>query len=214
MHNVLPLYPAQDETRLEHALVKGGGPEFYLVQTAQGIVNARVAFSCLVKPCANDQILLSGNGQAHFILAVLARTENAMEIELQGDARISATGSLTLHSQRELNLASQENVRLTGIGLHLVSALAKLTTQTLQIHATHAESDHDEVQFRTRTLSSWAQNVFQRADTVMRWVEGVETANVGQWVKSVRQAYTLHAQHAVITARGDVRIDGERIHMG
>ena len=48
----------------------------------------------------------------------------------------------------------------------------------------------------------------------MRWIEGVETLNIGDLVQTVRRAYTTRAERAVITAQKDVMIDGERIHMG
>jgi hypothetical protein len=48
----------------------------------------------------------------------------------------------------------------------------------------------------------------------MRIVEGVETLSIGNLIQHIRQNYTSHSHQTVITARKDMRIDGERIHMG
>ena len=64
------------------------------------------------------------------------------------------------------------------------------------------------------SLHTVAKRVTQRFDALMRWVETVETLNIGNLIQNVRGALASHSHHAVITARKDVKIDGERIHMG
>jgi hypothetical protein len=59
-----------------------------------------------------------------------------------------------------------------------------------------------------------AKQITQKTDMLLRWVEGVETLSIGNLIQNVRQNYTSHSQQAVITASKDMRIDGERIHMG
>lgn len=214
MHNVHPLHPPRDATDLQTGLIKGGEADAYTVQTKDGVVAARPAVSCLVQPHTDDLVLLTRQVNRYFIIAVLERQGNAINMNVPGDLRIRAHGQLAIESEHQLKLSAAQDIQLTGLSVNLVAGLAFLTAQTLKLQAPRVEADHDEVEFRTRRLSSWTQQVYQRADSVMRWVETVETANIGQWVQNVRQAYMLHAQHAVVTARGDVRIDGERIHMG
>lgn len=212
--NVLPIRPVSGAASLEHAEVKGGSGHQFMVQLAQGLVAARTAVSCLVRPESGDKVLVSSNGQDHYILAVLARTDSSIALHFPGETTLNSVGPLKLHSNEGVTVASAEAVNLTAQTLRLTAIDAQVSAQSLGVNALTLKADHDEVEFRARTVSSWAQRVFQRADTVVRWVEGVETAHIGQLVKNIRQAYLMNAQNTVITARGDVKIDGERIHMG
>lgn len=212
--NVLPLRPLGGEATLEYGEVKGGsGPQF-MVQLNHGTVPARCAVSCLVHPECGDKVLLSSHSQEHYILAVLSRTQSAVELHFSGETTIHSEGALNLRSAQPIHLTSAETLSCVAQNLELTAVKTKLYAQDLTVTAPSLKADHDEVEFRARTVSSWTQRLIQRADTVMRWVEQVETAHIGQLVQHVRQAYLMNSQNAVITARGDVKIDGERIHMG
>ena len=212
--NVLPIRPIQGSAELVYADVKGGNAPLFMVQTAQGVFTATCAVSCLVQPESGDKVLVSSNGQEHYILAVLARTDSSIVLNFSGETRFQSDGPLTLQSEQGVTVASSNSVNLTAHNLQLTAIQTQISAQSLGVTAPTLKADHDEVEFRARTVTTWAQRLFQHADTVVRWVEGVETAHIGQLVKHVRQAYLLNAQNTVITARGDVKIDGERIHMG
>jgi hypothetical protein len=66
----------------------------------------------------------------------------------------------------------------------------------------------------TQMFSSVARQVNQKTDILVRWVEQVETLNIGNLIQNVRKNYTSHSDQAVITAKKDMLINGERIHMG
>jgi len=212
--NVLPLRPPTEQASLEYGEVKGGAQGQFMVQLGQGTVAARCAVSCLVQPESGDQVLISQHSHGHYILAVLSRQQTAVEIRLPADATLHTEGRLNLQAKQGVRLSSAEAIDVTAPQLNLTGLQTRIQADTLAVTAPTLSADHDQVEFRARQVSSWTQRLIQRADTVMRWVEGVETAHIGQFVKHVRQAYLMNAQNTVITARGDVRIDGERIHMG
>lgn len=214
LNNVLPLRGAPEGASFQHALVKGESGNSFLVQTGHGLINVQCALGCLVRPRIGDRVLISSQGSEHFILTVLSRSEGEVELYLEGDASIRAQGRLRLAGNREMELQGGGKLRLGAAQLELTSASTRLTSGQLNLNVPQVEANHDDVQVRARSVSVWAQRLTQRVDTLLRMVETVETARIGQLVQTVRQAFTLNAQHAVITARKDVKIDGERIHMG
>jgi len=70
------------------------------------------------------------------------------------------------------------------------------------------------VQAQGQELQGTFDRVFQKSDQVMRWVETIETLNIGNWVQNIKHTLNSRAQHQIITAKSDVRVDAERIHMG
>ncbi|CBL44809.1 Hypothetical protein HDN1F_12260 [gamma proteobacterium HdN1] len=201
-----PLPARQSAAAFHHAKVLGGDSAHFMLQGSQGVFAARCAVSCLVVPVAGDQVLVSSSDNVHYILAVLTHDASAAaELRLPPKTQIKCSEHLEIQGT-QIGIQSAD-LNLTSVRSHWISGALKL-------YANRLDAQHEEVNFRAGTVQSLMQRVVQRADTVMRWVEGVETANIGQCIKTVREAWTLHAKHAVLTARSDVRIDGERIHMG
>jgi hypothetical protein len=104
----------------------------------------------------------------------------------------------------------------------------RLLSGETQIVAEQVNIDADRISTRSREAEVHVQNIRtfagaivtaaksinQRAETLMRWIEGLETLHIGNLVQTVRHNMVLHSRQAVITAKDDVRIDGERIHLG
>jgi len=203
------------EHSLETAFVKGGADGRYLVQGGQGLRQAAAAFSCLVAPVAGDKVLLSRAGGECFILAVLERDSADMTLAVPGDMHIQAgSGRLTLAGQAGVDLRSAKDISLTSTGFAITAIQGRVQTRQFTLRSQQAEACTQDAKLYTETLETVAGRVVARAKTLMRWVEGVETLQVGQLIQSVRETFTHRSHHAVITARKDVKIDAERIHMG
>jgi hypothetical protein len=64
--------------------------------------------------------------------------------------------------------------------------------------------------FNIDVLSHAFADFAQFIDVINR----TEILNIGNLVQNIRKNFTSHSRQAVITASKDMRIDGERIHMG
>ncbi len=213
MHSkVIPL-PTQQPSRFEHATVVGVGEGSVMVETPTGITAARTAVSCLLAPMKGDRVLLSRTGDECYLLAVLARANADRRLEVPGQLELAAE-QVRVTARSSVALSAGEQLRLHSRQLRVGATDTALFSSRLDV------SGHDAVgRFqRTRLLSDAVevigQRLFQSAQEVVRRVEKVELLRVGNLIQRIRHTWSSHAQRAALTARKDMRVDGERIHMG
>ena len=72
----------------------------------------------------------------------------------------------------------------------------------------------DEVRVSANRLEVLAQTVFEHCAEVTRWVKGTLQLRVGRLRTRVDGTYDVGADRIVERARRDVKIDGEKIHLG
>ena len=210
------------ETRLPEpvsttALVIAEQPTGCLVSTDDAQFIARRAVSCLVRPAVGDTVLLfvDAGGQA-YILAILERTDTrTTRLSVDNDLVIESTGdSITLAARESINLATAGKTSIHGrdiaiTGHHGLFQLNRvdLVSDAATVHTKSGRLFADTVETVARTLTQRLQNCF-------RFVETMDQLKAGNLVQSVRKLMSLKTRQAVILAEQDVKIDGERIHMG
>jgi hypothetical protein len=80
--------------------------------------------------------------------------------------------------------------------------------------ATAVELRGHEVRVSANRLEVLAETVFERLSEVTRWVKGTFQLRVGRLRTRVDGTYDVGAGRIVERARRDVKIDGEKIHLG
>lgn len=214
--NVIPIHPSETGHVGLTGTVKGVADKSVMIETRQGVINAGVAFSCLVTPEPGDQVLFSRSERSCYVLAILERSSGKnMQMDFPGDVRLkTANGRMDLAAATDLNLVAGEKGSLTGSTTALAGTTVHVTAGELSAQAdainTHAKTANVFID----AVDVVARRITQRAENVMRWVEQIETLHIGSLIQHVRRAMLSHSYHASITASKDVRIDGERIHMG
>lgn len=214
--DILSLTASNAECTLMTARVKGAAGDSVMIDIDGSAVSAGLAFSCLVKPMAGDKVLVTNSERECHVLAVLERSAGReTTIEFPGDARLSApNGRMNLASGTELNLIGAQKTRMVSADTQIVSGRVSVHVDTLSARANKTETRLGAVQVFADSIDTVAKRITQRVDTLMRWVEGVETLSIGSLIQNVRKIMTSHSHHAVITAKSDIKIDAERIHMG
>lgn len=214
--NITPIHAASNDNSLLNATVKGSSTQTILIDTGSGIINASLAFSCLVAPEEGDIVLVSQSSGEYHVLSILERPK-------QSDMTLSFPGSVKMHAKAgKLDLVAREEISLTTPGatkmmsdqMHIASSGMNINTVKLNTTAHEIEAHSKSVTLSTGVLNTVAKQISQKTDLLVRWVEGVETLNIGNLIQNIRQNYTTHSDQAIITAKKDMRIDGERIHMG
>ncbi|MDY6903504.1 MAG: DUF3540 domain-containing protein [Thermodesulfobacteriota bacterium] len=214
--NVIPIRPSETGHITLTGKVKGVADESVMIETPEGVINAGVAFSCLVAPEPGDRVLFSKSERSCYVLAILERPSGKnMQMTFPGDVRMKTeNGRMDLAAGTDLNLMAGENSSLTGSKTLLAGANVKVTAGELSTHADTINTHANKAGIFVDAVDVVARRVTQRAENVMRWVEQIETLHIGSLIQHIRRAMLSHSQHASITASKDVRIDGERIHMG
>lgn len=80
--------------------------------------------------------------------------------------------------------------------------------------ATALEAAAPEVSIQADRLETAARDAFERFTSCYRWVKGLFQVSSGRSRQLVDGAHTLQADRIEETAKRDVRIDGQSIHLG
>ncbi|WP_105436997.1 DUF3540 domain-containing protein [Neorhizobium sp. T25_13] len=162
---------------------------------------ARQAASCLLAPVIGDLVLTHADGCEAFILAVLVRrAEHAAEISVPDADHITIRASAKLDITAPL--VSLHAGRLELVARGLVQMGESLTTNFRRI----AETVVDKV-VGARTITT-------RAESRMTVVKDVEMLEAGSLVQNVESVSSQKSEITLITARRDMRLDGERVSVG
>lgn len=202
--NIMPSSSCSDSMHI--AIVSKINDELYALQTNQGVVFAEKAMSCLLRPRLGDQVLLCTVEGESFILAVLKTASEEHEIALSGKVAISATEDLSITTGKSYNLNADE--------------IKQCSTKLTMNHKSMV-SQSDAVAVKSNTVSVEANmsntsinRAYFRAKEAVRWIENIETLNIGNWVQNIKHTLFSKAKNQVITASSDVKVDAKRIHMG
>lgn len=214
--NVIPINGSQEECNVVRASVKAVSKNSLMVDIGAAVINARTAFSCLVEPMAGDTVLINRSGKDYYVLAVLEREQQQdMTLAFPASVKMTASeGRIDFIAGKDINLSSTANTRLISKNISMTSAAMEICTARFTAHASQIETHSQSVKLYTDLLSTVTEKIIQKTGMLVRWVETVETLSIGNLIQNVRRNYTSHSNQAVITARKDMRIDGERIHMG
>lgn len=214
--NVISLEKNYFAAALETGFVKTVVRDGFLIHTSVGIIKGETAYSCLVSPQPDDQVLLCRTGRAWYITAVLTRQvhtplelcfpgETSLKVH-KGALHIEATGKVDLQSLTEISLFAPECTQLSS--RHLIAS------EEMTVNSGRVTAHLKETCYTGKRIAVLVDEITQRAKNVVRYVEGVETLNIGNLIKNIRQFLNIRSHHASITTRKDLKIDGERIHMG
>jgi hypothetical protein len=200
----------------ESGLIQGGFGKYFMVQTRQGVVRASKAFSCLVQPLAGDRVALQRVDDQLYILAILERdAEVETRLVVAGDLGISSTsGKISIRSAKDLQLSSAETLGVVGKALEITALDTRLHSINLELQGERLSSSWKEVRSVSDALHLVATTLTERFRNAFRKVDGVDQQTSANYLQQVDQTLSVRSHNAVITSRKDIKIDGERIHMG
>ena len=211
-HNVVSIQSSG--TNLETARIKFIQNTHCVLQSDQGIHHAQVAASCLLTPAIGDLVLICKNSDSTFVLSILQQaTENA-KIAISGDLDISVKGQVSISARSDLNLMTESTLQQSAKKLEQTSQHHSITAEQFNLSTLKAAMSTKEAQVHAQQCHCFIDRVYQKADQVMRWVETIETAHIGNLVQSIKHTWNARSRQTIITAKEDVKVDAQRIHMG
>lgn len=156
-------------------------------------VTLQRAVSCLVEPQPGDQVLTACHGGKTFVLAVLqhgADTTAAMRIDVDGDLYICA-----------------KRVTFQAEVFGVVA-----TTVTMMGSACHTLFRHARRIFGTEEVT--AQSTSLRAGDRVAVIGNADVQQAGVISQRAEGAIAVQSETAVLSAKADIRLNGERINVG
>lgn len=197
------------------ARVTDAGEDICRLSGAVGSFTARRAASCLLQPAAGDTVLVADMDGSLWVLAVLVRGDTPAMIPLPADSTLKvAAGGLKLAVRDELTLAAGRQVSAVAPEVSVQAARAGITLGALQLAAGLVEATVNQVKTIAEFLDTVAERVRLKAGSSYREVEDLEHLQAGQLYYSIKNVLNMRGKHAVMSAESEVRVDGERIHLG
>lgn len=211
-------FPGTDqECSVINATIKSSGGSSIVLDTHSGVVTAERAFSCIVEPETGDQVLVNKSGNQYHVLAILSRPGESQNtcLSFDGDMKIRVPhGNAEIISGNNIDLIAPKTLRTAAENTQFLSKNMTIATSKLTAKADNIEAHSTHIKLFAKFVDTISSRISQRTDVLMRWVENVETLNIGNMIQNIRHTKVCHANQTVMTAKQDMRIDAERIHMG
>jgi hypothetical protein len=187
-----------------------------LVEYESGTIEeARVAFSCLLKPEVNDLVAtVKTTDSRSFITAILERTDvHPTNIHLNSDTTISADGNLNLISGQSISSVAGTISSISEKAIHKSNdAVIDYRNSTIKGDSLHA--CFRSVQFISNLAVRIVNQCIEKMVSYMRHTEDYDQVKAGKISRKAAGLYSVDSSFTIMVSKKDTKIDGERIHMG
>jgi len=201
----------------EYGKIKAFEDMSFVVEADSGLYRAKQAVSCLVRPEIEDRVLVAWNSVGEcYILAILERAgSEKTSLSFQGDVDLRVMeGRLRVVAQDGVDLASSKDISLNSSSLKVYSSEGEMTIERLIFLGSLFHGQVEKIKLIANSFDSVVERLSQRIKRAYRFVEELDQLKAGSLNYLVKKALSLRGKYSLFTAEEDVKIDGERIHMG
>jgi hypothetical protein len=201
----------------EPGIITAIDKKIYTVETHSGTYYARQAISCLIKPLPGDKVLVTGNLVDDFyILAVLERKDRKKRtLVFHGDVDFKVKdGRLTIAAPEGIDLASAKDIGIASSELNINSVNSEIRIHRLIFSGGFWLGQVEKIRLIITTFDSMVERLTQRIKRSYRTVEEIDRLRAGRLDYLIDKLLSLRGKYSMLTAKEDVKIDAERIHMG
>jgi hypothetical protein len=138
---------------------------------------------------AQNALAFPYSPKAHDVVLLISQSERHYIIgvlETRGDAALQFPANLRIHAKGSVQLSSGEGVELHGPEVKVTAGKWEVVARTLKERVHHAT----------------------------RWVKGLATLRAGRRTVKVEGANVERAESHLLRAKKDVRVNGDKIHLG
>ncbi|PWY56740.1 hypothetical protein DGG96_04855 [Legionella qingyii] len=179
------------------------------------LVSAQPAFSCLITPLVDDEVLLFKDASNYYILAIIQRYQStALSIKL-GDnlSLVGENNNLKLNAPT-ISLTADDTINLSA-------SSQNIDCDTGKFSIIHAHFRGEELKFSYQSLKMICQYIQTISDTintqalrVYHWVNELEHQFLGRLRTIVKHNYRIDCDEMEIHAEGDTKIAAKQIQLG
>ncbi|MDQ5985083.1 MAG: hypothetical protein CSYNP_00787 [Syntrophus sp. SKADARSKE-3] len=188
----------------------------YLILTEDGrIRNGKKADGCLMQPEINDRVLVwQGRRDEVFILSVLVKANDASCIVFKGDTTIEAVSGVMNIEGETVEIAASRVAHLQAPEMNLDGRTGRIRFIDLSLIAATALAHMERASLIVDKMDSILGRLTEHIKNSFRRVEHLDQTKAGHISHIAEKRYSVKAGHASIIADDDVKIDGEKIHLG
>lgn len=187
--------------------------EKYLVWSSQGIICASLATSCLIKPQSGDTVAILQEQQCYYIVSILHSVHAKQTLNLSSSAQIHASESLTLSSPN-INLLASKKYHVFSADISIVGILQTYIANSIKLTSTHIRFSADSIKTDAKSCINTISRCVSFYKDLIKKVTRTEHNHAGSMLTHVTQNNISQASNIVVNAKKDVKVNGERIHMG
>ncbi|MBF0469874.1 MAG: DUF3540 domain-containing protein [Gammaproteobacteria bacterium] len=169
---------------------------------------ATVATSCLVQPIVGDKVLLWQDSEECFIIQILKRESNHVTTE------ISCHGPLSIKSDAQLNLSAADEIGLQSQQIHLCSHREQHVANHFLFTGREAKVFLSRIDLSAERVVCRIKSLMQSLVDSVRTVKRLESVTASKLIQRASELFSVDSRRVLIGAKKEVRIDGEKIHMG
>jgi hypothetical protein len=173
---------------------------FIVKQHQAGTLLMQQAFSCAFTPEIDDEVsfIKSPNGH-YYILNILHRTQ---------------ASSAKIHSQHGIELHTSECIDLQSSALSITNIKTKLTSTDTQVYSQESNIQAESISVKAKSVETIAERSLQKFKDSFRIIERIEQTSAKDIIQNIKNVFLQRSKNADISAQGDIKINGDRIHMG
>ncbi|MBF0239490.1 MAG: DUF3540 domain-containing protein [SAR324 cluster bacterium] len=205
----------------EYGEVVSSKGNMFVVRLPDHELSASRAFSCLVTPIAGDRVLISRDtgfdqGNVYILAIIKRRVGEDASLDFPGDVELNTKqGKFQINAKEGLRLLTGNVMEVLTPLLQLNASRSELNMENLKANAREVVASFLHSQVYAEKIDTFTDRWVLKAKNSFRWVEELDQLKAGEVIHLIRKVMSMHSQgHTVITAEGDVRVDGDRIHMG
>ena len=187
------------------------------VRTDVGILEARQAASCLLRPELADKVLVSGASAADcYVIAVLERFGSTEQhLQFSGDTLLSVQGgTLRMAGSEGLELKAGTTVTVTASEVDMRASKASLVFGELSAIGRAWNGALGQLRFVGEALDTVVQRLTTHARDSLRTVEQTDQVRSGQIDYRADGNVHVQGQNTLINARELVKLNGDQVHIG
>ncbi|NRA23832.1 MAG: DUF3540 domain-containing protein [Oleispira sp.] len=173
---------------------------FIVKQHQAGTLLMKQAFSCAFTPEIDDEVsfIKSPNGH-YYILNILHRKQ---------------ASSAKIHSQHGIELHTSECIDLQSSALSITNIKTKLTSTDTQVYSQESNIQAESISVKAKSVETIAERSLQKFKDSFRIIERIEQTSAKDIIQNIKNVFLQRSKNADISAQGDIKINGDRIHMG
>ena len=196
-----PSYHPQTTELYEYASVLSVSDQGYILKPENGSsIIAQQAFGCPFTPITDDFVMfVRCSNRGVFIINILQRKHSQCAV-------ISSEHGIALQSNKKIDISAND-INMTSQNSQVTSQQYSHTSQKLDIKS-------DSTLFYSRTVESISERLVQRVKDSFKIIERIEQINAQDIIQNIKNAFIQRSRQVDISAKSDVKINGDRIHMG
>ena len=195
------LYQSSSIEQYEYASIISVTEQGYILKPDNGSsIIAQQAFGCPFTPIIDDWVMfVRCANRGVFIINILQRQHDQSAV-------IANKNGIELQSKQKIKISAHD-INMTSSNTQVVSQQYSHTSQKLHIKS-------DTTQFYSRTVESVSERLVQKVKDSFKVIERLEQVSANDIIQNIKNAFIQRSRQVDISAKSDVKINGDRIHMG